>query len=110
MSEFYVKPISDNIVVIQTYVKEFHTTGTTWNPNGVDFSEYSASAANSPPPAAAPKPAAAKPAASAAAPKANLFAELSKEGSVTSGLRTVTKDQQTWRKEYAGECFSILVF
>lgn len=90
------------------YVKEYHTTGVTWNPRGVDVSEYSADA----------KPAAAAPAASVSAAttqapattsseatpaaRGNLFAELSKEGEVTKGLKTVTKDMQTWRKEYKG--------
>ena len=34
------------------------------------------------------------------ADKAGLFASLSKGGEITSGLKTVTKDQQTWRKEF----------
>jgi adenylyl cyclase-associated protein len=87
------------------YVKEYHTTGVTWNPRGCDVSEYSSDA----PPAAAaaapaaPAQAAAAPSTATAAPaKVNLFAELSKEGEVTKGLKTVTKDMQTWRKEFKG--------
>lgn len=85
-------------------MKEYHTTGVTWNPRGCDVSEYSSDAQ---PAAAAVAAAPAKPAATAsastAAPaKVNLFAELSKEGDVTKGLKTVTKDMQTWRKEFKG--------
>jgi adenylyl cyclase-associated protein len=88
-------------------VKEYHTTGVTWNPRGCDVSEYSSDAQ---PAAAVAAVAPAKPAATAtassastAAPaKVNLFAELSKEGEVTKGLKTVTKDMQTWRKEFKG--------
>lgn len=90
------------------YVKEWHTTGVVWDKNGIDVSAYSAGA---PPPAppAAPAPVAAKAAATAApssgaAPKGpDLFAALNKGGAITSGLKTVTKDMQTWRKEYSGE-------
>ncbi|CAN0450724.1 unnamed protein product, partial [Hapterophycus canaliculatus] len=32
-----------------------------------------------------------------------LFGELSKGLAVTSGLKKVTKDQQTWRKEFKGD-------
>jgi adenylyl cyclase-associated protein len=56
-----------------------------------------AAPASSAAPAAAPSPAAAaKPAGGPGA----LFAELNKGGSITSGLKTVTKDMQTWRAEY----------
>ena len=89
------------------YVKEHHTTGVTWNPRGVTVAEYqagggaaaaaaSAAAATTTgaAPAATPSPAA------AAKPAGALFAELNKGGAITSGLKTVTKDMQTWRAEY----------
>jgi adenylyl cyclase-associated protein len=102
-----------SLSLLQVYVKEYHTTGVTWNPRGVDVAEYSstgqpAAAAAAAPPvpaasAAAAPAATSSSAASAAAPnKGNLFAELSKEGEVTKGLKTVTKDMQTWRKEFKG--------
>lgn len=98
---------------LMVYVKEYHTTGVTWNPRGIDVSEYSADSQAVAKPAASAAPAQtqaqAKPTtAPAAAPskdapnKGNLFAELSKEGEITKGLKTVTKDMQTWRKEYKG--------
>jgi hypothetical protein len=43
------------------------------------------------------------PTASAGVDKAGLFASLSKGGEITSGLKTVTKEQQTWRKEFNKE-------
>jgi adenylyl cyclase-associated protein len=83
---------------LMVYVKEHHTTGVAWNPRGVDVSEFSGETAA---PVAAKKEApkvAAKP--SGGGDKAGLFASLSKGGEITSGLKTVTKDQQTWRKEF----------
>lgn len=78
---------------LMAYVKAHHTTGVTWNPRGGDASAFTAPAA-----AAAPAPAAAssKPAGGAS----SIFASIQSSG--TSGLKTVTKDMQTWRKEYAG--------
>lgn len=87
------------LVELMAYVKEYHTTGVTWNPRGGDATAAAASA-----PAPAPAPARAAPAAAAApaAGGAGLFAELNKGGNITSGLKKVTKDQQTWRSEYKG--------
>jgi adenylyl cyclase-associated protein len=88
------------------YVKEFHTTGVQWNAKGIDVKEYT-------PGSSAPAPAApAAPAAPVAVgksqteppkPAGNMFAELNKGGAITSGLKTVTKDMQTWRKEYKAD-------
>jgi len=85
---------------LQNYIKKFHTTGLTWNPQGGDASAAGggaagAAAAPKPAPAAAPAPAVA---ASGAPPKtANLFAELNKKGEegVTTGLKKVTSDMKT---------------
>jgi len=81
------------------YVKEHHTTGVSWNPRGIDIAEYSADGAAAATPTAPAAPTKASPAAAAAVPpaapggdvKAGLFAALSKGGSVTAGLKTVTK-------------------
>lgn len=87
---------------LMVYVKEHHTTGVAWNPRGVDISEFSGSA---PPSGGSSKPetkAATTSSSSSAGSgdRAGLFASLSKGGEITSGLKTVTKDQQTWRKEF----------
>lgn len=86
---------------LMAYVKDFHTTGLAWNARGVDVSAFDASSAAS---AAAPAAAAKAPVAttSAAPAKGDLFAALNKDSAVTSGLKKVTKDMQTWRSEYKG--------
>lgn len=96
------------LIELMAYVKEYHTTGLAWNnKSGVDVSQYSESSATTATPASVPAaaPAAAKASAAPAAPaaaKADLFSALNKEGAVTSGLKKVTKDMQTWRAEYKG--------
>lgn len=94
------------------YVKEHHTIGVSWNPKGVDASQYNPDEATS---AAAPTPTqtVSTPAATAAttstappsttaapSPAVDLFSAINKGGQITAGLKTVTRDQQTWRAEY----------
>ena len=88
---------------LSPYTKAHHMAGVSWNFKGGDAAAFAGSAAA----AAAPAPAAAaKPAAAAAAGGGggggggDLKAALA--GMSTSTLKTVTKDQQTWRKEFAG--------
>jgi adenylyl cyclase-associated protein len=88
---------------LRAYVKEHHTTGLTWNPKGVAVAEYAGASAPSIA-VAAPVTAAVK---SAPAPahaegpvKSGLFSALAQGEGVTSGLKKVTKDQQTWRAEF----------
>jgi adenylyl cyclase-associated protein len=88
---------------LMAYVKEHHTTGLSWNPRGVDFSpsllqEESESKEQVPSTTtqSAPQPTSQ----STAAPLGALFSSLNKGSDVTSGLKKVTKDQQTWRAEY----------
>jgi adenylyl cyclase-associated protein len=81
------------------YIKAHHTTGVTYNPQGGDVSAASV--------APAPAPAAAKPAAKAGSGGglADVFAgikSIDQSSGKTAGLKAVSKDQQTWRKEYAG--------
>jgi len=79
---------------LQAYVKEFHTTGLTWNPRGGD-APSSAPASSTP---VTSTPAQQQPAqtTTSAAPikKDNLFAELSKGTDVTKGLKKVTSDMK----------------
>ena len=91
------------------YVKEFHFRGVTWNPKGCDVKDYKVGASGAAPAtaataAAAPADAAAAVATkkAAAAPGGDLFAALNKGGAITGGLKTVTKDMQTWRTEFKG--------
>lgn len=92
------------------YVKEFHTTGVTWNAKGGACKDYKAASPGAPVSAAA-APAAQQAASTGAAgvkaadsgaKKADLFSALNKGGAITGGLKTVTKDMQTWRSEYKG--------
>jgi adenylyl cyclase-associated protein len=106
----FVDTFKQLLLELMVYVKEYHTTGVSWNPKGVDVSEYSADASTAAPAApsvaVAAKPAAAtvtaKPAAAGGAPAPALFSALNKGENITSGLKTVTKDMQTWRSEYKG--------
>jgi len=83
------KKFKEIITDLGAYVKEFHTTGLSWNAGGGDATAFSGGGAA--PAAAAPAKAAPKPAAPAAAkPGGGLFSQL--QGDVTSGLKKVTRD------------------
>lgn len=86
------------LLELMVYVKAHHTTGVAWNPKGVDVSEYNPNSTASSAPAVAP--AVLKATTTSSAPKADLFSALNKGGAITGGLKTVTKDMQTWRSEY----------
>lgn len=90
------------ILELVKYVKEYHKMGLTWNPKGADALTYSGSAPAAAAPAAVVSPKAAVVVPKAAPQGADLFASLNKGGNITAGLKTVTKDQQTWRSEYKG--------
>lgn len=85
------------------YVKEYHTTGVQWNVKGIDTSEYKP-CTDTVAPSSIPSVAKAvvSTQATIAPPTGNIFMELNKGGAITSGLKTVTKDMQTWRAEYKG--------
>mmetsp|Transcript_31900 Transcript_31900/g.30412 ORF Transcript_31900/g.30412 Transcript_31900/m.30412 type:complete len:459 (+) Transcript_31900:102-1478(+) len=90
------------LLELMVYVKEQHITGVTWNPRGMEVSAYSGTSQP-----VAPSPASAVSTAPTTAKKGvDLFAALNKGGNITSGLKTVTKDMQTWRAEYKGEAES----
>jgi len=84
---------------LMAYVKEWHKTGTTFNPKGKDtLSAATAPVVNKEEPAAAKPTTSSKPAAGGLGDlKAGLGAFS------TSGLKKVTKDMQTWRSEYKGD-------
>jgi adenylyl cyclase-associated protein len=91
---------------LMVYVKEHHTCGVSWNSKGCDVSEYSSCGGDAPvaaPVKVEPVKVAETQATNTTAPsKGDLFASLSKGGAITGGLKTVTKDMQTWRSEYKG--------
>ena len=94
------------VLDLSAYLKEHHLSGLGFNPHGKDFSdakvgESSKSAAAATKPKAAPVPKTA----AAAGGAAGIFAELTSKktadgSSAATGLKKVTRDQQTWRKEY----------
>lgn len=97
----FCNTFKDLLKELRTYVKTYHTTGVSWNKKGVSIKDYKPSSGKAP---AAAKPAVAKvTATTTTAPKADLFSALNKDTAVTSGLKKVTKDMQTWRTEYKGD-------
>ncbi|TYZ69022.1 hypothetical protein PybrP1_006506 [[Pythium] brassicae (nom. inval.)] len=78
---------------LMAYVKAEHTTGVTWNPKGGDATSYTAA------PAA---PTAAKPAGVGINDVFAGIRSIDQSSGKTAGLRQVTKEQQTWRKEFQG--------
>ncbi|KAJ2663404.1 F-actin-capping protein subunit alpha [Coemansia sp. RSA 1200] len=118
----WVKALLGIFRELAAYVKEFHTTGLTWNMRGEDVSTAiaalkgkpaagvngSAQAPPPPPPPPPPAPSAADTAESAGTrdkgnassedpseSRSALFAQINKGGTVTSGLRHVDKSEMT---------------
>lgn len=107
----WVKAWINTLVQLQAYIKEFHTTGISWNKNGISIADFDKAGAAVPAPPAGgapppppppgppppPPPADGPPAAVDAdsAQKAALFASLNKGTDITKGLRKVTDDQKT---------------
>ena len=86
------------ILDLAAYVKEYHLSGLMWNARGIDIKDYKASASSAP--SAAP---AVKPAGSAADIMKELASKRTGDGSsAATGLKKVTREQQTWRKEFKG--------
>jgi len=89
---------------LMDYVKEHHTTGVKWNANGLDVTSYKPDDLLTVPStniATAGTPIEQKEQSKTQPAKAvDLFSAINKGGSITSGLKTVTKDQQTWRAEF----------
>ncbi|KAJ9126522.1 hypothetical protein QFC24_001549 [Naganishia onofrii] len=85
---------------LQKYVKQYHTTGVTWNPKGVPASQYKSQASSTdaaksaPPPPPGPAPSASTSAPAPGGP-GGFLAELNKGTAVTSGLKKVDPTMQT---------------
>lgn len=84
---------------LQTYIKNYHTTGLTWNPKGGEASAAAVSSTSSAPKPAASAPTTPAPTTATTASKgpdsAGLFAALNKGDGVTGGLKKVTDDMKT---------------
>jgi len=83
---------------LAAYIVEYHKTGLTFNPKGVSLAEAKDAAT-----AASGKQAKKSKGGNATSMMAELAGRKSKDGSsAATGLKKVTKDQQTWRKEFKG--------
>lgn len=94
------------VMDLSAYLKEYHLSGLAWNPHGKDVSEVKLGGGSGESAVVLPKKVAA-PAAigGAGGAAAGIFSELKKKqtgagDSAATGLKKVTRDQQTWRKEY----------
>ncbi|KAF4314656.1 hypothetical protein G195_011721 [Phytophthora kernoviae 00238/432] len=92
----FVTSFKSLLTELMVYVKAHHTTGVTWNPKGGDVASYTPGAADAPPAKAA----------AADGGIANVLAgikSIDQSSGKTAGLKTVTKDMQTWRKDYKAD-------
>mmetsp|Transcript_51789 Transcript_51789/g.76768 ORF Transcript_51789/g.76768 Transcript_51789/m.76768 type:complete len:499 (-) Transcript_51789:243-1739(-) len=94
------------ILDLTTYIKEFHLSGLSWNPRGVSFEEGEKALSSSSGGATTMKaPAAPAIVKTDGSGIGDVMKELSLKktsdgSSAATGLKTVGKDQQTWRKEF----------
>ena len=108
----WAKSWSATLTTLQAYIKEYHTTGLSWNAQGGDAmavgrsgsSTPSAGGPPPPPPAGVPPPPPPPPAPtpeiagdSRDDAKAELFASLNRGTEITKGLRKVTDDMKTYK-------------
>lgn len=93
------------ILDLSAYVKEHHLSGLAWNPNGKDFAKARVGEGSGGGTRAATMSSTMASASSHSVAEGNVFAELMKKKtddgtSAATGLKKVTKEQQTWRKEF----------
>jgi len=96
----WVKAWLGCLTELQSYVKQHHTTGLVWNPQGGAAPAPSAGGAPPPPPAGPPPPPGPPPATApapsgGAAARGALMESLNKGEDVTKGLRKVDKSEMT---------------
>lgn len=95
------------VLDLSAHLKEYHLSGLAWNPHGKDFSEATVGEGGSSSKTAAKSaPTVTKKAPAAAG--GGIFSELKKKQtgdgtSAATGLKKVSRDQQTWRKEFKKE-------
>lgn len=101
----FVASFKKLLTELMAYVKEYHTTGVTWNSQGQDAASFKneskPSSSEKAKPEAKSESTSAKPVIGANA----IFSQIKsidQSSGKTAGLKTVTKDMQTWRKEYKG--------
>ncbi|TDH72682.1 hypothetical protein CCR75_002757 [Bremia lactucae] len=85
----FVTSFKNLLTELMVYVKAHHTTGVAWNPKGGDVANYTASNSQD-----------------SSGGIASVFAgikSIDQNGNSTAGLNKVTKDMQTWRKDYKSD-------
>jgi len=92
------------ILDLAAYVKEYHLSGLSWNPRGVELSDSAVADVT----ASASAPAVAPATKVGGGGMADIMGELAKKrtgdgSSAATGLKKVSRDQQTWRKEFKKE-------
>jgi len=88
------------ILDLSKYVKDFHLSGLMWNPKGVALGDYKPSES----PSSAPKSSGPAPAVGTADMMKELASKRTNDGtSAATGLKKVSREQQTWRKEYKND-------
>ncbi|OWZ06968.1 Adenylyl cyclase-associated protein [Phytophthora megakarya] len=93
----FVTSFKSLLTELMAYVKAYHTTGVTWNPKGGDVASYTPGAASS---------SSSSSGTVGGGGMANVFAgikSIDQSDGKTAGLKKVTKDMQTWRKDYKPE-------
>jgi len=96
------------ILDLSSYVKEYHLSGLMWNPNGIpieDFKEQAPATTASTTTEGNVQTKGAPAGIAGGASGADIMKELAKKqtgdgSSAATGLKKVSRDQQTWRKEY----------
>ncbi|XP_046362437.2 adenylyl cyclase-associated protein 1-like [Haliotis rufescens] len=95
----WIRSWNKTLVELQAYIKQFHTTGTAWNPQGPPAAAPARGGAPPPPPPGPPPPP--PPAAvdssggGAEQERAALFSQLNKGTDITKGLKKVSDDMKT---------------
>lgn len=105
-----LKALIQDLVV---YTKEHHMSALAWNFNGGALEDYEATAASDDGASTAATTTKKRSAAAPPSAKMTIAEELAKKrssagNSAATNLKKVTKDQQTWRKEFKGETKSVV--
>jgi len=79
---------------LMDFIKQYHTTGLSWNPNGSDASSFTSNNPPPPPPPTSTTTTTSKPSSKTADPS-KLFSEINKGEGITTGLKKVTNDMKS---------------
>jgi len=80
---------------LQSFIKKYHTTGTTWNPQGGDAKPGASTSTSTPTEKPTAPTQTSAPAPTKGPNPSDLFSALNKGGDITGGLKKVADDQKT---------------